>query len=65
MIKLTGNNKYLKLYEETAKNRVIEVLFGYPEKEFSLSDIAREAGVAKANIGSVLMRVSRSKANLY
>ena len=48
------NKKYLKLYEETAKNKVIGVLFKYPEKEFSLSDLAREAGVAKANIGSIL-----------
>ncbi|MFA5856245.1 MAG: nucleotidyltransferase domain-containing protein [Candidatus Pacearchaeota archaeon] len=48
------NKKYLKLYEETAKNKTIEVLFKYPEKEFSLSDLAREAGVAKANIGNIL-----------
>lgn len=46
--------KYLKLYEETAKNKIIEILFKYPEKEFSLSDLAREAGVAKANIGNIL-----------
>lgn len=46
--------KYLKLYEETAKNKVIEVLFKYPEKEFSLSDLAKEAGVAKANMGNIL-----------
>jgi len=46
--------KYLKLYEETAKNKIIEVLFKYPEKEFSLSDLARKAGVAKANIGNIL-----------
>ena len=32
----------------------MEVLFKYPEKEFSLSDLAKEAGVAKANIGSIL-----------
>ena len=31
-----------------------EVLFRYPEKEFSLSDLAKEAGVAKANIGKIL-----------
>jgi len=48
------HKKYLKLYEETAKNKIIEVLFRYPEKEFSLSDLAREAGVAKANIGGIL-----------
>ena len=54
MIKLTINKKYLKLYEETAKNKIIEILFKYPEKEFSLSDLAREARVAKANIGNIL-----------
>lgn len=46
--------KYLKLYEETARNRILEVLFRFPEKEFSLSDLAKEAGVAKANIGRIL-----------
>jgi len=54
MIKPIVNKKYLKLYNETAKNKIIEVLFKFPEKEFSLSDLARLAGVAKANIGSTL-----------
>ncbi len=54
MIKPVVHKKYLKLYEETAKNKIMEVLFKYPEKEFSLSDLAREAGVAKANIGNIL-----------
>ena len=48
------HKKYLKLYEETAKNKIVEILFKYPEKEFSLSDLAKEAGVAKANIGNIL-----------
>ena len=54
MIKSIVQKRYLKLYEETAKNKIIEILFKYPEKEFSLSDLAREAGVAKANIGRML-----------
>jgi len=54
MMKPIVHKKYLKLYEETAKNKIIEVLFKYPEKEFSLSDLAKEAGVAKANIGKIL-----------
>lgn len=54
MVKLIVNKKYLKLYEETAKNKVAEVLFKFPEKEFSLSDLAKEAGVAKTNIGATL-----------
>jgi predicted nucleotidyltransferase len=44
-----------KLYNvETARQKVIEFLFRYPEKEFSLSDLAKEAGVAKANIGRII-----------
>jgi len=54
MIKPIVHKKYLKLYEETARRSIMEVLFKYPEKEFSLSDLAREAGVAKANIGNIL-----------
>ena len=54
MIKPLVHKKYLKLYEETAKNKIIDVLFKYPEKEFSLSDLAKEASVAKANIGEIL-----------
>lgn len=54
MIKPFVHKKYLKLYEETARNKIVGVLFRYPEKEFSLSDLAREAGVAKANIGNIL-----------
>jgi predicted nucleotidyltransferase len=48
------HKKYLKLYEETAKNKILGVLFRYPEKEFSLSDLAREANVAKANLSGIL-----------
>ncbi len=48
------HKKDLKLYKETARNKIAEILFKYPEKEFSLSDLTREAGVAKANIGDIL-----------
>ena len=61
MIKPIVHKKYLKLYEETAKKRVIEILFKYPEKEFSLSDLAKEAGVAKANIGSILNEFQKAE----
>ncbi|MEK6892650.1 MAG: nucleotidyltransferase domain-containing protein [Nanoarchaeota archaeon] len=54
MMKPAVPNKYLKLYEETAKNKIMGIMFKYPEKEFSLSDLAKEAGVAKANIGDIL-----------
>jgi len=46
--------KYLKLYDQTSRNRIMEVLFKYPEKEFSLSELAKKAGVAKTNIGKIL-----------
>ncbi|NCO96708.1 MAG: hypothetical protein COY38_00485 [Candidatus Aenigmarchaeota archaeon CG_4_10_14_0_8_um_filter_37_24] len=54
MMKPIVHKKYHKLYDETAKQKVAEVLFRYPEKEFSLSDLAREAGIAKPNIGGIL-----------
>lgn len=54
MIKPTVRKKYHMFYEETARNRVMSVLFLYPEESFSLSEIAKEAGVAKANIGKIL-----------
>ncbi len=43
-----------RLMIESSLQRVLEVLFKYPDKEFSLSDLAKEAGVAKAHIGSIL-----------
>ena len=46
--------KLLTFYIETARQRVLGILFKYPEKEFSLSDLAKEAGVAKAHIGKIL-----------
>ncbi|MBI2658483.1 nucleotidyltransferase domain-containing protein [Candidatus Woesearchaeota archaeon] len=46
--------KLLMFYIETARQRVAKVLFTYPDKEFSLSDLAKEAGVAKAHIGEIL-----------
>jgi predicted nucleotidyltransferase len=42
------------LYIETAKQRIARVLFRYPDKEFSLSDLATEARVNKSNIGVIL-----------
>ena len=55
------HKKYLKLYEETAMSRIFSVLFKSPEKEFSLSDLAKEAGVAKANIGRLLKELYNSE----
>ena len=46
--------KLLSFYIETARQRVWGIFLKYPEKEFSLSDIAKEAGVAKAHMGKIL-----------
>ena len=53
-MKPVSKKKELMLYNETAKLRVLGVLFRHPEKEFSLSDLAKESGAAKANIGVIL-----------
>lgn len=54
MIKLNVRKENRVLLVETSKQRVVEVFFKFPDKEFSLSDLAKEAGVAKAHIGIVL-----------
>ncbi len=46
--------KYLRLFIQNSLQRVLEVLFRYPETEFSLSDLAKEAAVAKPHIGVIL-----------
>jgi predicted nucleotidyltransferase len=51
------HKRYLKLYIETARQKVWAVLLRYPDVEFSLSDLAKEAGVAKANIGQILQEL--------
>src|SRR3989344_4552628 len=47
-------NLYRKLLVQTVIQKVTELFFKFPEKEFSLSDIAKETGVAKANLGSII-----------
>lgn len=49
--------KYLGLLIQSSRQRVMEVLFRFPEKEFSLSDLAKEAGVAKPHIGGILRQL--------
>lgn len=51
--------KYLELFIRNSLQRVLEVLFHYPEKEFSLSDLAKETGVAKPHIGTILSELER------
>lgn len=50
---------YHRFSIETGRQRVLEVLFKHPDKEFSLSDLAKEAGVAKANIGNILSELEK------
>jgi predicted nucleotidyltransferase len=54
MKKPVSSKKEQSLYIETGRQKVLEVLFRYPEKEFGLSELAEEAGVRKANIGKIL-----------
>jgi len=51
--------EYQSAYKETGRLRLLGVLFKYPDKEFSLSDLAKEAGVAKSNIGEVLEELNK------
>ena len=47
--------KYHRMpFIETSTQKVLEVLFIHPEKEFSLSDLAKEAKVSKAHLGRIL-----------
>ena len=45
---------YLKLLIKNSVQNVIDVLCAYPNTEFSLSDLAKEARVAKSHIGAIL-----------
>lgn len=51
--------KYIGLLVQNSVQRVLKVLFLYPEKEFSLSDIAKEAKVAKPHIGAILANLEQ------
>lgn len=45
---------YHALFVQSSKQRVLDVLFRYPEKEFSLSDMAKEAKVSKPHMGIII-----------
>lgn len=51
--------KYQRLLVQSSLQRILSVLFQYPEKEFSLSDLAKEAGVAKPHIGKILRELEQ------
>ncbi|MEK6871948.1 MAG: nucleotidyltransferase domain-containing protein, partial [Nanoarchaeota archaeon] len=50
---------YRKLLIQTGIQKVAELFFIFPEKEFSLSDIAKETGVAKANLGEIINNLEK------
>src|SRR3989344_3546040 len=60
MKKLTVIQSYLTYYIESPIQRVIELFAKYPDKEFSLSEIAKETRVKKSNIGLILNDLSNS-----
>jgi len=51
--------KYLELFVQSSKQRVLEVLFLEPEIEFSLSELAKKAKVAKTHIGKILKKLKQ------
>jgi|SRR3989344_781052 len=53
-MKPIDTKRYLKLFVQSSKQRVLEVLFREPEIEFSLSELAKKAKVAKPHIGKIL-----------
>ncbi len=55
MIEPHGNENEHTFYIQTALQKVQEVFYKFPEREFSLSDLAEEAGVAKANLGRIIV----------
>ena len=49
--------KHIGLLIQNSLQRTLEIFFLYPEKEFSLSDLAKEAKVAKPHIGTILSKL--------
>lgn len=61
MVKLKSNYKELKSYNETGTLRTMSILFSFPEKEFTLSDLASESKVAKQNIKKIVHTLHTQK----
>lgn len=51
---------YNALLTQTGIQKVMALFFHFPEKEFSLSDVAKETGVAKANLGAIIDKFTKS-----
>jgi predicted nucleotidyltransferase len=50
-------NKNQDIYGDTARGRILSVLYKNPEEEFSLSSLAEKSKVAKANIGKIIINL--------
>lgn len=50
-----------ELLIQNSLQRIIQVLFTYPEKEFSLTDLAKESRVAKPNMNPILNKLEKLK----
>ena len=48
-------------HTKTPKQRILEILFNFPNEEFSLTDLAKKAKIAKSNIGSILKGLEELK----
>ncbi|MEK6914890.1 MAG: nucleotidyltransferase domain-containing protein [Nanoarchaeota archaeon] len=59
MKRIIKPNIYQELLIKTGIQKVMELFFKFPEKEFSLSDVANETGVAKANLGNILKKLEQ------
>ncbi len=56
-----GSKIEQKLLIETGMQKVLGYLVLYPEKEFSLTDLAKESGVRKSNIGNILDKLYKEE----
>lgn len=51
--------RYQKILIESSTQKAAKVFYEYPEKEFSLSDLAKESGVAKPHIGKIIEKLRK------
>ena len=51
--------KYQHVLETLSEQKILEVLFRWPEKEFSLTDLAKEARVAKVHAARIVNKLCK------
>lgn len=61
MKELVNPKLYRLYYIETANQKILELFFRNPDNEYSLSEIAKETKVAKANIGKILENLEKNE----